>query len=128
MAGTGTIGRFAVRILCVFALVFLGLSHKMAALEKASDSPQLARSLTLPDGSVAALCQPAGHAPHQKAYPDCDACRLSASTLPPAPPCVAFPAWNGVERTFFLQAAVNATHPFGRLPPVRGPPASVFIA
>lgn len=128
MANAGKIRTLSVRILCVLALVFLGLSHRMPAPETPAESFEIASSLTLPDGSVAELCLPSGHAPGFKVYPDCDACRLSASTLLPVPPTVAFYALRAVDPPFAPQIVAEVLHPFGKMPPVRGPPATQIAA
>lgn len=124
MAEIRKIRMLAVRILCVLALVFLGLSHRMPVPERAAESLVLTASLTLPDGSVADLCLPSGHAPEMKVYPECDACRLSASTLLPEPPAVAFYALHAVDPPFAPEIVAEVLHPFGKVPPVRGPPAN----
>ncbi|MGL3608820.1 hypothetical protein ACSV9I_20065 [Rhizobium sp. G187] len=79
----------AIRMLCVVALVLLGLAHRPAGTVETSFSPAEIAALTLPDGTVPELCLPGTDAdgkvkPHV-AKSDCEACRISATALLPEP-------------------------------------------
>ncbi len=126
---TGREGKFgiAVRLIAVFALVFLTFAHK----------PLIAKTLTpaeiaayqLPDGSIAEICFGMNGVDHQSGKgqsmaPVCEACRLSGSILLPVPPTESVRAGAG-EWQLSPVLAENATpHQHLRLlPPSRGPPA-----
>ncbi len=81
-----------VRMVCALALLFVGLAHTppvAIAADHVSPAGEMAR-YTLPDGSIPVLCLPStdGKAKQQHNEPGsgCEACRLSASLLLPAPP------------------------------------------
>lgn len=112
---------YMVRILCVLALLFLGLAHRPAVEVAVADPLSLAYQL--PDGSSPDLCIPQAPETHKISYPACDACRLAASViLPPVPAEIAYVASG--ERPVYvavtpaeprrLQTHVNAA---------RGPPS-----
>ncbi|HUH50032.1 MAG TPA: hypothetical protein VLZ56_09285 [Mycoplana sp.] len=75
-----------VRMLCMLALVFLSFAHKPVAA--APLSPAELAAITLPDGTVADLCINGGveHGkPKQGLGQGCEACRIGAAVLLPAP-------------------------------------------
>ncbi|WP_084369083.1 hypothetical protein [Rhizobium sp. RU36D] len=78
-----------IRILCVIALVCLGLAHKPPAFAANSLSAAEIAALTLPDGTLPELCLPEMHAdgktkPHAMGS-DCEACRVTAVVVLPQP-------------------------------------------
>lgn len=77
----------AIRMICVIALVLLALAHRPAVPSTPQLSPQEIAALTLPDGSLPELCLPTedGKAKGHTASSDCEACRIAASALLPAP-------------------------------------------
>lgn len=78
-----------VRILCAAALLCLGFAHKPPMPDWQPAQAAELSQYTFPDGSPHVLCLPgdANHGEHDG--PDfgsgCEACRLIASLLPPAP-------------------------------------------
>lgn len=74
-------------MICVVALVLLGLAHRPVAAPAPQLSPQEIAALTLPDGSLPELCLPSkdGDGKTHAAASDCEACRISANVLLPAP-------------------------------------------
>lgn len=77
----------AIRMICVIALVLLGLAHQPVAAPATQFSPEEIASLMLPDGSLPELCLPSEDGkvkPHAVAS-DCEACRISAAVLLPTP-------------------------------------------
>ncbi len=92
----------AIRIICVVALVLLGLAHQPVAAPATQFSPDEIAALMLPDGTLPELCLPSddGKAkPHADAS-DCEACRISAAVLLPAPA-------DAVGRRMALAASVS---------------------
>ncbi len=77
----------AIRMLCVVALVLLGLAHRPAVSPAPQFSTQEIAALTLPDGTVPELCLPSedGKGKIHAAASDCEACRISAAALLPVP-------------------------------------------
>jgi hypothetical protein len=77
----------ATRMICVVALVLLGLAHSPVVLPAPQLSAQEIAALTLPDGTLPELCLPAedGKGKPLGASSDCEACRISAAVLLPAP-------------------------------------------
>ena len=126
---TGRDGKFgiAVRLVAVFALVFLAFAHK----------PLMAKTLTpaeiaayqLPDGSMAEICFGLDGVDHQSGKgqsmaPICEACRLSGSTLLPVPPTESVRADAGEWQLSSVHAESATRYQHLRLlPPSRGPPA-----
>jgi len=73
------------RIVCVIALLFLGLAHRPPAASATMLSPAEIAALVLPDGTLPELCLPGTDAdgkvkPHA-AKSDCEACQISATAL-----------------------------------------------
>ena len=82
-----------VRLLCALALLFVGFAHNAPAIGgQPLPSAQLSQYV-FPDGSAHSLCLPAGDddGAHGTSgfRSGCEACRLSASILPPSPVDVA---------------------------------------
>lgn len=78
-----------VRILCALALLLVGFAHKVPVLDGYSVQSAGLSQYAFPDGSPHDLCLPgeaggAGHS-HPGFGSGCEACRLSASILAPAP-------------------------------------------
>ncbi len=74
-------------MICVVALVLLGLAHQPVAAPTTQFSPEEIAALMLPDGSLPELCLPSddGKAKPHVGASDCEACRISAAVLLPAP-------------------------------------------
>ena len=75
-----------VRMLCMLALVFLSFAHKPVVA--APLSPAELAAITLPDGTIADLCLSDGveHGKTKQGFGQgCDACRIGAAVLLPAP-------------------------------------------
>lgn len=82
--------QWLVRILCAVALLFVGFAHRPAVSIAAEPTPFELAQYRLPDGTLPVICvterTPDGQE-HSKAYmPGCEACRISAAVLLPAPP------------------------------------------
>jgi hypothetical protein len=77
----------AIRMICVIALILLGLAHRPLATSAPQLSPQEIAALTLPDGTMPELCLPSAEGKGKAhAMPsNCEACRISAAALLPAP-------------------------------------------
>jgi hypothetical protein len=81
-------GQWAVRMLCVLAMLFLGFAHQPVAM--AADAPLDVSAYALPDGSLPILCvsDDGGSQKDKDKHlfaQGCDACRISASVLLPQP-------------------------------------------
>ncbi|MDI7922398.1 hypothetical protein [Ferirhizobium litorale] len=79
-----------VRMLCALALLMVGFAHKVPALDYGPIPLSEIAHYTLPDGSLPMLCLSSEHGDTKHGSHDlgsgCEACRLSASVLLPAPP------------------------------------------
>lgn len=125
---TGRKGRFgiAVRLIAVFALVFLTFAHK--PLGAKTLTPAEIAAYQLPDGSIAEICFGMDGVDHQSGKgqsmaPVCEACRLSGSVLLPVPPVESVRAEAGTWLVSPLLGENDAAHQHLRLlPPSRGPP------
>lgn len=70
----------------MLALLFLSLAHQPPLQAFAEAGTAVPLSYTLPDGTLADLCQPASADGKLKlAGKSCEACRIGASLLPPLP-------------------------------------------
>ncbi|MFN4207011.1 MAG: hypothetical protein ACK4HG_11480 [Agrobacterium albertimagni] len=116
----------AIRMICVIALVLLGLAHRPAVPSTPQLSPQEIAALTLPDGTLPELCLPTEDGkgkPHAMSS-DCEACRISASVLLPKPadavgirlPLIAAVTLPQPVEAHYRQLFPPASHP--RAPPV----------
>ncbi|MDH4440445.1 MAG: hypothetical protein QE284_08665 [Rhizobium sp.] len=91
MAKTGVRTGFdrAMRIVCVIALVLLGLAHRPPVPVAQALTPAEVALLTLPDGTLPELCLPGtdedGKSKFHATAADCEACRISATTVLPTP-------------------------------------------
>lgn len=78
-----------VRILCALALLLVGFTHKAPVLDEASAQSVELSQYVFPDGTPHVLCLPgeAGDDEHGSSgfASGCEACRLIASLLLPAP-------------------------------------------
>ncbi|MBB4478895.1 DUF2946 family protein [Rhizobium etli] len=93
------IEQWALRILCAVALAFVGFAHQTPASAAGTFDPAELAQYVLPDGSLPTLCvtitdesgtDKSGTDKHHKAHShDCEACRIGAATLLPAPTDVA---------------------------------------
>ncbi|MBY5586599.1 hypothetical protein HFO49_03735 [Rhizobium leguminosarum] len=91
---TRQIEQWALRILCAVALVFVGFAHQLPAAAAGEFDPAELGQFVLPDGSLPTLCvtvtDKSGQDQHDKAHSHgCEACRISAATLLPAPTDIA---------------------------------------
>lgn len=79
----------AIRIICVVALVLLGLAHRPPTATVSPLTPSELALVTLPDGTVPELCLPGtdqdGKSKSHIMASDCEACRISASVVLPPP-------------------------------------------
>lgn len=82
--------RWLVRILCAFALLSVGFAHQPIVASADEISAIELAQYRLPDGSLPVLCvtyKDADGKVHGKAYaPGCEACRITAAAVLPAPP------------------------------------------
>ncbi|MBY4609998.1 hypothetical protein K6M90_20350 [Rhizobium sp. 9T] len=93
------IEQWALRILCAVALVFVGFAHQTPASAAGTFDPAELAQYILPDGSLPTLCvtvtdesgtDKSGTGKHDKTHSHgCEACRIGAATLLPAPADVA---------------------------------------
>lgn len=93
-------------MICVLALVLLGLAHQPVAAPTTQFSPDEIAALMLPDGSLPELCLPSEGGkvkPHAGAS-DCEACRISAAVLLPTPA-------DAVGKRLALAASVSLPPP-----------------
>ncbi|MGX5668186.1 hypothetical protein ACWKW9_19675 [Rhizobium daejeonense] len=115
------IANLLARMLCVIAILSLGLAHKppqvmAAAMETAG--------LRLPDGTYADICLSDSAIKHPSATLYCEACMLAGSTLLPQPDTDGwllsnFPSLYNAQKavvTHLIQKAVE--RPRSRAPPV----------
>lgn len=121
MTRQGSNNALMVRMLCVLALLFLGLGHKMPELRLATDPLEL--SLQLPDGTAPDLCVPLGNSKVRISYPDCDACRLSASVILPQPPQLQEPLLRAAMTSYDQRHAAAIVAAVKRSQSARGPPS-----
>lgn len=82
---------FVLRILCVVALVSVGLTHKIPVFASSLEEHLELSSYELPDGTFPIFCltdvgDPTSKQP-QSSRSGCDACRISGSVILPAPEC-----------------------------------------
>lgn len=81
--------QWLVRILCALALLFVGFAHQPPAINGDLARSGHSAAYTLPDGTIPVLClsSPNGKSKHDHTdrTSGCEACRLSASILLPAP-------------------------------------------
>eukprot|EP01036_Dinobryon_divergens_P037660 gene37660-biopygen29824 len=79
----------AIRIICVVALVLLGLAHRPPVPAVPTLTPAEVALLTLPDGTLPELCLPGtdqdGKSKSHAMASDCEACRISANVVLPPP-------------------------------------------
>ncbi|NRQ14749.1 hypothetical protein [Ensifer sesbaniae] len=126
---TGREGKFgiAVRLIAVFALVFLTFAHK--PLSAKTLTPAEIAAYQLPDGTLAEICFGMDGVDHQRGKgrsmaPVCEACRLSGAILLPVPPVENVRADTGTWLVSPILTENDAAHQRLRLlPPSRGPPA-----
>lgn len=118
-----------VRILCVLALVMLGLGHKPVDAPSITD---LYAAYTLPDGTLPTLCvtdDSSQSAPGKTPiWHGCEACRLAAAVLIPQPPeaLALHVTYYAVPRAFARQLRmVKRLFPPSAAP--RAPPAETVM-
>lgn len=91
---TTQIEQWALRILCVVALVFVGFAHQVPVAAAGEFDPAELAQFVLPDGTLPTHCvtttDTSGQDQHDKAHSHgCEACRISVSILLPAPTDIA---------------------------------------
>ncbi|MFC3318233.1 hypothetical protein ACFOHY_15580 [Rhizobium rosettiformans] len=116
----------AIRMICVVALVLLGLAHRPVVSSVPQLSPQEIAALTLPDGTLPELCLPSedGKSKPHAGTSTCEACRIAATALLPTPsdavgarmPFVAAIVLPLPAEAHYRQLFPPASHP--RAPPV----------
>lgn len=81
--------QWTVRMICALALLLVGFAHKPPVLDYHSIPSSERAEYTLPDGSIPVLCLPSEDGKTKHDGHDfgsgCEACRLTASVLLPAP-------------------------------------------
>lgn len=81
--------RMAIHAFCMLALIAVGFAHKIPNASASPLTPAEIAAYTLPDGTLPVLCiadyATADHDHKHKADGGCEACRISASILLPAP-------------------------------------------
>jgi hypothetical protein len=92
-----------VRISCAFALVLVGFAHQAPAFANGAFIPDELSEYVLPDGTAPVICtigkaQPSHHNGKLHAH-GCEACRISASIVLPAP---VFTAWRRASMPSYL--------------------------
>ena len=85
MRQTGLKATLFLRMLCALSLLLLGLAHQVPQAVAAEGYD--AAAYVLPDGTFASLCVTVKDADGKTIAfkPNCEACRLSASTILPTP-------------------------------------------
>nr|WP_099058008.1 hypothetical protein [Rhizobium sp. ACO-34A] len=109
------------RMLCVIAILSLGLAHKppqvMAAVIETA-------ALVLPDGTYADICLSDSAIKHPSATLYCEACMLAGSTLLPQPDTdgwilSSFPSLHNAQKAVIAHLVQKAVErPRSRAPPV----------
>ncbi|OWV83937.1 hypothetical protein ATY75_05050 [Rhizobium sp. N122] len=126
MRPTGLKATLFLRMFCALSLALLGLAHQ-APQAVASESYD-ASAYVLPDGTFASLCITVKDADGKSVAfkPTCEACRLSASVVLPAPDAG---SWlerklasliNAPAEAFTFTGARAVSRPNSRAPPVLG--------
>lgn len=89
MIGAGSRITKGVRLLCALALLFVGFAHKAPVMGGPSVQSAELSQYVFPDGTPHVLCLPGeiddGEHRSLNFTSGCEACRLSASILPPMP-------------------------------------------
>lgn len=116
----------AIRMICVIALVLLGLAHRPVVSSVPQLSPEEIAALTLPDGTLPELCLPSedGKSKPHAGTSTCEACRIAATALLPTPsdavgarmPFMAAIVLPQPAEAHYRQLFPPASHP--RAPPV----------
>jgi hypothetical protein len=82
--------KWAMRILCAIGLVFVGFAHQPPISAADELTPAQLAQYRLPDGTLPILCvtyKDADGKTHNKTHaPGCEACRIAAAVVLPAPP------------------------------------------
>lgn len=115
--------RWALRLVCAMALLFVGFAHQIPVIEKDGVQIDVAQYV-LPDGTLPIFCitdNADGNQKHKMQMEGCQACHINASILIPVPADVA-----GVAVSFVPAASTSTrTAAFTRrlFPPNTGPRA-----
>ena len=82
--------QWMVRSICVLALAFVGFAHQPPIANADELAPAALAQYRLPDGTLPVLCvtdKGTDGKEHSKTHaPGCEACRIAAAALLPAPP------------------------------------------
>lgn len=127
----GKIERWAIRVLCAIALLFVGLAHQMPVIEKNGVAIDVAQYV-LPDGTLPIFCITDNGDPgqnHKMRMEGCQACHINASILIPTPADV---EGSAVSFVAAIAAPISAVAFTRRLFPPntgpRGPPSILQTA
>ncbi|MDR6821118.1 hypothetical protein J2X76_006319 [Neorhizobium sp. 2083] len=123
--------QWVVRALCVLALLFVGFAHKPLNLDYHSIPASELAAYTLPDGTLPVLCLPSedGKTKHDghDLGSGCEACRLTASVLLPAPADMAgAPIVRESERMVPVRSEAFYRQLFPPNTAPRGPPSGLL--
>ena len=124
--------RLVVRMICALALLLVGFAHKPPALDYHSIPASELAQYTLPDGTLPILCLPSedGQAKHDghDFGSGCEACRLTASVVLPAPADMAGVAIVRVsERISPVRSEAFYRQLFPPNTAPRGPPSGLVV-
>lgn len=116
------------RIFCAIGLILIGFAHKPPQILTVVPFSELALYV-MPDGSLPVICSAQMHDDGTRTgqivtYNFCEACLLSGSALPPAPPMLALAPKRGMDMPPPANAAGPST-PFRLTAAPRGPPLSL---
>lgn len=119
-----------VRIICALALLLVGFAHKPPLLANSQIPLSEIAQYVLPDGTLSVLCLPsedgkANH-DHRDIGSGCEACRLTASVLLPAPAdALGLPILREVERLTPIRTEAFYRQLFPPNASPRGPPSGL---
>ncbi|ANM09356.1 MULTISPECIES: DUF2946 family protein [unclassified Rhizobium] len=128
------IEQWALRILCAAALVFVAFAHQAPVATASESGPADLAQYVLPDGTLPSLCvtvsDTSDQGQHDKTHSHgCEACRIGASILLPAPADVAgapIPFAVAVERPIRPESFPRRLFPPNSGP--RAPPSDPILA
>lgn len=119
-----------VRTMCALALLFVGFAHKPPIVANSQTPLNEITQYTLPDGTLPVLCLPSedGKAKHDHSNmgSGCEACRLTASLLLPAPADeLGLPILHKTERSTPIRTEAFYRQLFPPNASPRGPPSGL---
>lgn len=123
---------FLIRFLSVLALFFVAFAHKPIELRATESSDFLRAEFRLPDGTFPVICLDSNRDVNGKPgegrhlhVADCDACRLSAKFICPAPSASSGPVLAlGLAHGDLLPAPLMRRAVYPPAAPPRAPPAA----